>query len=245
MSSYREERRLDKAADAQLRLEAEERRREQDRADRREQEEQRRRDDRERRKEADRRKDQARARRAQLRARALEDADTVAALIVMACAMIPAAVVQVWGMSKAGSPVALAVSLAIMLESGAWVATLTGERAKRDGRPTLPHRLAMWGCAIAAGSINAWKVKAEKKQDKARQKQMPEVWKKYEKILAAEVHGQMSRDEAWAEAQRAVEFDDVWPRYEQLLRAVPGKRNRTEVWEQAWWSVHRLPVGET
>lgn len=296
MSSYREERRLDKAADVRLQLEAEERRREQDRADRREKEEQRRRDDRERRKDAERRRDRARARRAALRARALEEADTVAALVVMACAMIPAAVVQVWGMSKAGSPVALAVSLAIMLESGAWVATLTGERAKRDGRPTLPHRLAMWGNAIAAGSINAWKVpaifpdaawmspvmffaslagvffwelrglgkhepkdkpsaaerraarakiKAERKQDRARRRQMPKVWKKYEEILAAEVHGQLSRDEAWEEAQRAVAFDDVWPRYEQLLRAVPGKRNRTEVWEQAWWSVHRLPVGET
>ncbi|MFB6889445.1 hypothetical protein ACFCX4_09055 [Kitasatospora sp. NPDC056327] len=47
-----------------------------------------------------------------------------------------------------------AVSLALMLELGAWSATVGGTRALRDGRPVLPYRVAMWGCAAVAAGIN-------------------------------------------------------------------------------------------
>lgn len=81
------------------------------------------------------------------------ESDTAFSVLMILLAVIPSIASQIGalgGKVDTGS----AVALALMLELGAWSATVGGARALRDGRPTVPYRIAMWGCALVAAVIN-------------------------------------------------------------------------------------------
>ncbi|MBC3844719.1 hypothetical protein GXW82_44500 [Streptacidiphilus sp. 4-A2] len=88
------------------------------------------------------------------RAWLMAEADTAFALLVMACAIVPAVTYQWRSLHGHGVGSAIAAALAAMLEASAWVATVGASRAGRDGRPVLPYRIAMWVSASIAATIN-------------------------------------------------------------------------------------------
>lgn len=255
MSTYYAERRQDRAAE-----------RAEDRADRiaaaelRDKRnaalaEQRRREERDRRREADRRKAERRDRRAAALKRLGGEGDTAAALIVMACSITPAFYFQVTALTAVpGLPGLIAVCLAVMLEAGAWVATVAGERAKREGRPVGRFRAAMWGCAAVAAWINYSHAPSS-----------PGNWLAY--VLAAaslggvffwELRGlgrhggkagrtRAERREAARRRRhsiaRRLRFRDVHKRYRQILTAHPYGTVATEqAWADAWTDVKGGPL---
>lgn len=259
-SSFYEERRKDEEA-----------RRRQDRLDREaeaewkrrekaEAEEQRRRERREAQREAERRKAARKAARATLRGKVMANLDTALALVAMSCSTGPAFYFQLVAMLGAGTPWLIAVALAVMLESGAWVATITGEKAKKEGRPTGMHRIAMWGCASIAAAINAAKAPAL----------FPDAsWmvavlalSSYGGVAFWELRGigrhksgKSARTRAQRQAERArrkharkrrTTFPQVWARYEALLAAHPlGTLDDESAWRDAWFDVHGADVAVT
>ncbi|NUV64289.1 DUF2637 domain-containing protein [Streptomyces sp. CAI-85] len=269
MSSYSEERRKDRAAEraedradraaaAELRdkrrAEAEERARKAQAADRREAD--RRRE--QQREAAARRRAEARARYTATLKRATAEGDTIAALVVMACSIAPAFYFQVSALTAVpGLPGFIAVCLAVMLEAGAWVATIAGERAKREGRPVGKFRAAMWACAALAAWINYGHAPAS-----------PGNWLAY--VLAAaslggvffwELRGagrhggkagrtRADRREAAARRRHALarrfRFRAVHKRYRMILTAMPyGTVDREQAWERAWVDHHGAPLADT
>lgn len=255
MTTYYDERRKDRAAE-----------RSEDRADRREREElrakrqaeadeRRRREEREHRRETERRKAERRERHAAARARLAGEGDTAAALIVMGCSIAPAFYFQVSALAAVpGLPGIIAVCLAVMLEAGAWVATVAGERAKREGRPVGHFRAAMWGCAAVAAWINYSHAPSS-----------PNNWLAY--VLAAaslggvffwELRGRgrhggkagrtrAERREAAARRRhgiaRRLRFRDVHKRYRQILTAHPyGTVAPEQAWADAWTDVKGGPL---
>lgn len=269
MSDFYEERRKDKAAEAEARIKGRAAEREQDRADRLAEREQQRKDraEAEERRRKDRaaaqraaaqRKAERRARRAELCRKLGGEGDTVAALVVMACSIAPAFYFQVSALKAIpGLPLAIAVCLAVMLEAGAWVATVAGERAKREGRPAGRFRLAMWGCASVAAAINYSHAPAS-----------PHNWLAYVLAVASlggvffwELRGlgrhggkagrtRAERREAAAQRRhriaRRARFRDVHKRYRQILTAHPyGTVDTERAWAEAWQDVKGAPLAAT
>ncbi|MFJ4673023.1 hypothetical protein [Kitasatospora purpeofusca] len=146
MTDWRADRRADRSAD-----------RAEDRADRKLAAEEARKD----RASAEARKRRDRADRAARRADRLQAArtwfategDTAFTIAMILLSVAPAIASQVDALAGKTDGLS-AVSLALMLELGAWSATVGGTRALRDGRPVLPYRIAMWGCAAVAAGIN-------------------------------------------------------------------------------------------
>lgn len=257
MSSFYEERRRDRAAE-----------REQDRLDRREQaerdrqaraerEELARRDREDKRRAAEARRAARKRARRELGARLVAEGDTVTALIVMACSIIPAVYFQLKALGGADLPRGIAVALAVMLESGTWVATFTGERAKRHGRPTLVFRTAMWGCAGLAAAVNyshapgpaggwlAWVLAAAS---------MGGVFFWELRGLSRREGGRAGRTLAERRADRARarhlrqrrRFPEVWKRYRDILAAYPhGAVAPEDAWRDAWRDVHGADLSIT
>jgi hypothetical protein len=96
----------------------------------------------------------------------------------------------------------------------------------------------------------AVQAKADKEQaaaqDEKRQEFFPEQWNRYEKILATRPAGSIAREDAWAEADRAVLFGEVWEVYDRLLSANPfTHRDPARMWADAWHRVYGLPLGIT
>jgi hypothetical protein len=254
-STFYEERRKDRAADRDADRADKREEREQRRKDRAEAEELRRRQERERRREAERRKAERRERRAALVARLLGEGDTVAALVVMACSITPAFYFQVSALTAVpGLPGFIAVCLAVMLEAGAWVATVAGERAKRQGRPVGKFRAAMWACAAVAAWINYSHAPAS-----------PGNWLAY--VLAAASLGGVffwelrglgrhggkagrtlaERREAARRRRHALarrfRFRDVHKRYREIMTAHPfGTVDPEQAWADAWTDVKGGPL---
>lgn len=257
--SYWEEWRADKIAE-----------REEDRKDRREREEAARRrreeeDERRRRERAEKRREKGqkraarRARVTKARQTIVANLDTTLAIVAMACSVGPAFYYQLVAMIGAGAPLLIALALAVMLESGAQVATITGEKAKREGRPVGPHRTAMWGCATVASAINAAKAPA----------MFPDVtWmvvvlalSSYGGVAFWELRGmgrhqrsrsaRSKRERAEEKARREHEkkrkaMKSVWARYEEILAAYPYGTVKTEdAWAQAWQDEKGAPLGMT
>ncbi|WP_329492625.1 DUF2637 domain-containing protein (plasmid) [Kitasatospora sp. NBC_01246] len=157
MSDYYEERRRekresaeqareDKKLAAELQRQAEADRADQVRRDKREAEGRTRRERAER---AQRRAAQVAAARGWLAA----EADTAFSVALILLAVIPAISSQVGALTGKTDP-GSAAALALMLELGAWSATVGASRAMKDGRPVTPYRVAMWGCAAVAAAIN-------------------------------------------------------------------------------------------
>lgn len=256
--SYYEERRADRATD-----------REQNRLDRREQAEL----DRQRREEEDERKRKARAdrrrekgqKRAARRARwastrdsLVTNLDTTLAVVAMGCSIGPAVYYQINAMLGAGAPVLIALALAVMLESGAQVATITGEKAKRAGRPVGPHRIAMWGCATVAAGINA--AKAPSMFPGAGWMVAVLALSSYGGVAFWELRGlgrhrgksartkqQRAEDKARRQHERKRrKVKDVWARYEEILTAHPyGTVDHEQAWAEAWEDRKGAPLGLT
>lgn len=255
MSNFYDERRKDRSATraedrADRREEREERRRDQAEA-----EERRRKDRAAKQREAEKRKAERRARRAELFRKLGGEGDTVAALIVMGCSIAPAVYFQITALAAVpGLPGAIAVCLAVMLEAGAWVATVAGERAKREGRPVGRFRAAMWGCATVAATINYTHAPSS-----------PHNWLAY--VLAAaslggvffwELRGfgrhggkagrtRAERREAAAQRRhrimRRLRFRDVHKRYRQIITAHPyGTVDRERAWADAWQDTKGAPL---
>ncbi|MFI0764619.1 DUF2637 domain-containing protein [Streptomyces sp. NPDC021218] len=258
MSSFHEERRRDRAAE-----------REQDRIDRREQadrdrqaraerEERARRDREDKRRAVEERRATRKRARRELWARLVAEGDTITALIVMACSIIPAVYFQLKALGGQDLPTGIAIAIAVMLESGTWVATFTGERAKRHGRPTLVFRTAMWGCAGLAAAVNyshapgpaggwlAWVLAAAS---------MGGVFFWELRGLSRRESGRAGRtlaerraDRARARhrAQRRRRFPEVWKRYRDILAAYPhGAVDLEDAWRDAWRDVHGADLSVT
>lgn len=166
-TSYREERRLDKAAereadreDKRLQLEAhlalQEQRAEQARKDG----EAKRRAEAADKREADKRRDKKRAERAEKLGDAVAwvKGHTVEIFVgaVMTAAIVPAVISQVGALVAAGVPVLMAALLAGMVEGGAWALTFMGARAEKREQPTGKFRVGTWVAAAVAAAVNFW-----------------------------------------------------------------------------------------
>ncbi|MFF4949753.1 DUF2637 domain-containing protein [Streptomyces chattanoogensis] len=256
--SFYEERRADRASE-----------REQDRLDRREMAEEKRQERAEReerarrakaeaRQAAEKRKTARKATRTALVTKAKGEGDTIAALVVMVCSIAPAVYFQITALAAVpGLPGAIAVALSVMLEAGAWVATVAGERAKREGRPVGRFRAAMWGNGAVAGAINFTHAPPT-----------PHHWLAF--VLAAaslggvfywELRGlgrhggkagrtraerREARARVWHDRKRRLRFWKVWRRYTDILAAHPyGCLDREKAWAEAWFDVKGAPLAAT
>nr|WP_240929380.1 DUF2637 domain-containing protein [Streptomyces coryli] len=256
MTDYYEEKRKDKAADrAESRLdrqlEREERRKDADARD-----EKVRRDRREAKRERDRNKDKRKAARRQAYEKILKEFDTAGALVAMVCSIVPALYFQLKALSGAGLLLIIAVCLAVMLESGAWVATVAGERAKREGRPTWPFRLAMWGCASFAAFINyshapgepwlAWVLAASSYGGVFFWELRG--WGRHSKAKTARSKAQRRTERARArhDRKRRRHFPKVYKRYRDIIAAHPyGTVDQEAAWANAWRDVYGDEIGVT
>jgi hypothetical protein len=82
-------------------------------------------------------------------------------------------------------------------------------------------------------------------QDEQRKTLFASEWEQYERILAKQPLGSISRERAWEEARKATEHPDVWMRYEILSLNAPANTKSSDLWTEAWMSVKGLPVGQT
>lgn len=268
MSTYHEERRKDRQTDraedrldrlAEIQAEREERaaRLEEERKERAARQEEERKERAERKREKARRKTERKKARAELFAKLGTEGDTVGALIVMACGIVPALYFQLRALNGESLPGVISLCLAVMLEAGAWVATVSGERAKREGRPTGRFRVVMWACATFAAAINyshapessgdwlAWVLAAAS----------------YAGVFFWEVRGWGGHKtkSARTKAQRKEErrrrrhdrkrrrrFPAVHARYVDILTANPfGTVDTEEAWQTAWRDTHGAELGIT
>lgn len=256
-SNFYEERRADRAAERTQDREDKRLEREERRKDRAAAEEARRAAQQEAQEAADRDRAARQARRAELRRKAVSEGDTIAALVVMACSIVPAVYYQINALSAVpGLPGPIAVALAVMLEAGAWVATIAGERAKHEGRPVGRFRAAMWGCAGLAAVVNF-----------AHAPVTPFHWLAV--VLAAaslggvgfwELRGlgrhggkagrtreqrRQDRDRRAHERKRRA-MTTVWARYQEILTAHPfGTVDAEAAWRAAWYDVHGADLAVT
>ncbi|MFI1867378.1 hypothetical protein [Streptomyces jumonjinensis] len=243
--------------------------REQDRVDRREEHEARRQEEAEREerarrtrrealKEKKQRRLEAKAARAEKLRKLGEDGDTIAALIVMSCSITPAFYFQLQALTAVpGLPSVIALCLATMLEAGAWVATVAGDRAKKAGRPIGVFRAAMWGCAGVAAVINyshapasagnwlAWVLAAASLGGVG-------FWE----LRGMGRHGgragrtrqerRRERERVRHTRRRRARFGTVWERHLDILAAYPhGALDVEAAWVRAWRDVHGADVAET
>ncbi|MDO0939269.1 tripartite tricarboxylate transporter TctB family protein [Streptomyces sp. DG2A-72] len=195
-----------------------------------------------------------RARRAELVAKARGAGDTGGALVAMFCSILPALYFQLRALDTANLPVIISLCLAVMLESGAWVATVAGERAKREGRPTLRFRIVMWACASFAALINYshapgpewlgwvlaatsyggvffWEVRG---------------WGRHGKATRTKAQRRETRLRNKHDRRRRRRFKDVYERYEDIVAAYPfGTVDREKAWALAWRDRHGAALSIT
>ncbi|WP_098019194.1 DUF2637 domain-containing protein [Streptomyces sp. b62] len=211
----------------------------------------------ERKKEKARRKVERRKARAELFAKLGKEGDTVGALVVMACGIVPALYFQLRALNGESLPGIISLCLAVMLEAGAWVATVSGERAKREGRPVGRFRVVMWACATFAAVINyshapessggwlAWVLAAAS----------------YAGVFFWEVRGwgrhgtkgtrtkaqrKEERRRRRHDRKRRRRFPAVYTRYTDILTAHPyGTLDREQAWRDAWRDTHGADIAVT
>ncbi|MYT25971.1 hypothetical protein GTW69_37850 [Streptomyces sp. SID7760] len=267
-TSFYDERRKDKSAErAEDRLdrltEREEERKEraaraeEERKERAARAEEERRLRKERERERARRKAERKAARAAWFAKLGSEGDTVGAVVVMACGIVPALFFQLRALNGENLPGIISLCLAVMLEAGAWVATVSGERAKREGRPVGRFRLVMWACATFAAVINyshapksaggwlAWVLAAAS----------------YAGVFFWEVRGwgrhgtkatrtkeqrREDRRRRRHDRKRRRRFPTVYSRYTDILTANPfGTIDTEEAWRTAWRDEHGAELATT
>lgn len=83
-----------------------------------------------------------------------EHLDLAAALVVMACSIVPALISQATTLNRMGLDLVMVVLLPVMLECSAWAATAAEAKALKANRAAWPYRIAAWLFALLAASIN-------------------------------------------------------------------------------------------
>ncbi|MEU9775695.1 hypothetical protein [Streptomyces sp. NPDC047968] len=167
MSTYREDRRADRAAeraqdredrrlelDAQREREAakaEEKRKDADAKRRQEQA-----DKKARQAEAAAKKAAAAARRARLIRWLKANPATLLVAFVMVASIVPAILSQIGALTGASVAAPMAGLLAAMLEGGAWAITFMGKQAEDAGREPRKYRIGTWAVATVAAAVNFW-----------------------------------------------------------------------------------------
>lgn len=167
MSSYREERRADQAAeraqdreDRRLQYEAglkaeqaraEEKRKDADARRRQEQAEKKQRDA-----EKQAKKAAAAAKRAKLIRWLKTNPATLFVAFVMVASIVPAVLSQIGALTGATVAAPMAGLLAAMLEGGAWAITFMGKQAEDSGREPRKYRIGTWAVATVAAAVNFW-----------------------------------------------------------------------------------------
>ncbi|MCY1649233.1 hypothetical protein OVA19_00150 [Streptomyces sp. SL203] len=241
-----EQKRKDALAAAELRRQDEAEREERSRRARREAD-----------REKARRSAERKTARAALYAKMRGEGDTGGALLVMFCGIIPALYFQLKALNGENLPGLISLCLAVMLEAGAWVATVAGERAKREGRPTGRFRLVMWACASFAAAVNfvhapgpsggwlAWVLAAASYAGVF----FWEVrgWGRH-KTKAGRTKAQRTEDRRRRrhDRKRRRKFPKVYKRYTAILAAAPyGSVDTETAWRSAWHDVHRAHLGIT
>ncbi|GHH56143.1 DUF2637 domain-containing protein [Streptomyces candidus] len=255
----REEDRRDRLAEAEAARIRDEARAEQRRKDEEARQEEERRLRAERKREKARRKAERKKTRAELLAKLGTEGDTIGALVVMACGIAPAMFFQLRALNGENLPGVISLCLAVMLEAGAWVATVSGERAKKEGRPVGRFRVVMWACASFAAVVNyshapessggwlAWVLAAAS----------------YAGVFFWEVRGwgrgRHGTKSTRTKAQRREDrrrrrhdrtrrrrFPTVYSRYTDILTAHPfGTIDTEEAWRAAWRDEHGAEIATT
>ncbi|MYS07437.1 hypothetical protein GTW71_13565 [Streptomyces sp. SID6041] len=167
MSSYREDRRADRAAeraqdreDRRLELEAAARREQAQAEERRKDADARRRQE-----QADRKAKQAEhaarkavaaAQRARLVRWLKANPATLFVAFVMVASIVPAILSQIGALTGASVAAPMAGLLAAMLEGGAWAITFMGKQAEDAGREPRKYRIGTWAVATVAAAVNFW-----------------------------------------------------------------------------------------
>ncbi|MEV8588472.1 hypothetical protein AB0424_16205 [Streptomyces sp. NPDC051180] len=167
MSTYREDRRADKAAeraqdreDRRLELDAaaqreqakaDERRKDADAKRRQEQA-----DKKAKQAEAATKKAAAAARRAKLLRWLKANPATLFVAFVMVASIVPAILSQIGALTGASVAAPMAGLLAAMLEGGAWAITFMGKQAEDAGREPRKYRIGTWAVATVAAAVNFW-----------------------------------------------------------------------------------------
>ncbi|MFI7142878.1 DUF2637 domain-containing protein [Streptomyces massasporeus] len=211
----------------------------------------------ERKREKARRKAERKKARAELFAKLSKEGDTVGALVVMACGIVPALYFQLRAFNGENLPGIISLCLAVMLEAGAWVATVSGERAKREGRPVGRFRVVMWACATFAAFINyshapassggwlAWVLAAASYAGVF----FWEVrgWGRHgTKATRTKAQRKEDRRRRRHDRKRRRRFPAVYARYEDILTAHPyGTVDREKAWRDAWRDTHGADLAVT
>ncbi|MGW1928640.1 DUF2637 domain-containing protein [Streptomyces sp. NPDC001919] len=167
MSSYREDRRADRAAeraqdreDRRLELEAAAQREQAQAEERRKDADARRRQE-----QADRkakqaeqaaRKAAAAAKRTRLVRWLKANPATLFVAFVMVASIVPAILSQIGALTGASVAAPMAGLLAAMLEGGAWAITFMGKQAEDAGREPRKYRIGTWAVAAVAAAVNFW-----------------------------------------------------------------------------------------
>ncbi|MGW4850800.1 DUF2637 domain-containing protein [Streptomyces sp. NPDC004288] len=167
MSTYRQERRADRAAeraqdreDRRLELEAaaqreaskaEEKRKDADAKRRQEQA-----DKKARQAEAAAKKAAAAAKRVKLLRWLKANPATLFVAFVMVASIVPAILSQIGALTGATVAAPMAGLLAAMLEGGAWAITFMGKQAEDAGREPRKYRIGTWAVATVAAAVNFW-----------------------------------------------------------------------------------------
>lgn len=81
---------------------------------------------------------------------------TVFVGFVMVSSIVPAVISQVGALGDAKVNLLLAALLAAMLEGGAWALTFMGKQAEDAGRPAGKYRAGTWTTAVLAAAVNYW-----------------------------------------------------------------------------------------
>ncbi|MGA4980034.1 hypothetical protein [Streptomyces cinereoruber] len=257
-AAERAEDRADRLAEAEAARKAQEARAEEDRKARAARAEEERKLRAERKRERSRRKAERKKARADFLARLATEGDTVGALIVMACGIVPALFFQLRALNGQNLPGIISLCLAVMLEAGAWVATVSGERAKKAGRPVGRFRIVMWACATFAAAVNyahapgepgnwlAWVLAAASYAGVF----FWEVrgWGRERDTKATRTKAQRREDRRTRkhDRKRRRRFPAVYARFVDIQTANPyGSIDTEQAWRDAWRDIHGAELGVT
>lgn len=254
MSTWHEERRLDRAEERRQDREDAKLQADQDRQERAEAEQRRRRE----RTESRRAKEQARAARAARWASrvrwARDNGDVAAVQLVMAASMVPALAGQEASLRRMGENLVFASLLAMMLELATWAATAGEARALRQNRNATPFRIAVWVFALVAGSVNYLNGVAEHSATLGLVRAMSSIapvalW---HVVMASRHSAKARRTKAERRAARAAEkhasqrskhHKDVHAVFERVMSAAAyGSLSAEQAWQIAWEYVHGVKV---
>lgn len=171
---------------------------------------------------------------------------------VMVAAVVPAVFSQVAALNHAGVWMLLALLLASMLEGGAWALTFMGKQAEDAGRPTGRYRVAAWGTAFVAAGIQVWHWAAIAPLWVAATFGLSSLFALY--LWDLKTHGSNGltkaerkelKERARQEKRRRARFPDVWERYEDILIAHPyGTIKPEDAWAEAWTDRRGAPVSQ-